>query len=113
MRQQLPPNAMTLLLLALTFGQFDDARLPEGMVRYGSTLYPEGTLERIRTFKDGKESTEGILVSLNGETANIHVIKTRLVVQVPLKRLSPADRTWIKKLAADDKRLKRPPWKPE
>lgn len=105
---------MILLILALA-GPFD-IPVPAGMVRYGDTFFPVGTLERIRTFNstDKKTNVEAIFQKLNPDgSASLWRIKDRIVVNVPLKAMSAADRKWVNDLAAKDKKLKRSPWKPE
>ncbi len=91
------------LLTALAIGE---EPIPPGTVRYGNSLWPEGTLERIRAIKDGSESVDVIFVtSRQPGMATFRLIEKNLVIDVPIKKLPPADRKWVNDRIIKDKKL--------
>lgn len=62
--------------------------------------------ERTRTFvsADKKFTVEAVFISLDGDTVTLRRVETGKSLEVPIAKLSSADKIWIRRIHAEDKK---------
>ncbi len=67
--------------------------------------------ERTREFvsADKKFTVEAVFISLDGDTVTLRRVETSKSLEVPITKLSNADRVWIRRIHAEDKKNGIPP----